>query len=253
MEIETALAISNLTQLPLYATIPPVAQDAAINELSVGAGYFSEQFPGTERPLRVWYYLPQGVHHNSPILFVLHGVNRNAREYRDTWISHADRHGFLLLVPEFSRADYPGTTGYNLGNIISRSGNFTPPSQWTFNIIEHLFERVKALTGSKVSTYNLFGHSAGAQFVHRFVMLFPNNRVGVAIAANAGWYTFPTMEVDFPYGLGALPKEQQILIPAYAQRLIILLGYGGLPTPTTAIYAVRLRPRPREDIAWKGV
>lgn len=49
--------------------------------------------------------------------------------------------------------------------------------------------------------FDLWGHSAGAQFVHRYLLFEPTAPVRTAIAANAGWYTLPDLEQPFPYGL----------------------------------------------------
>jgi hypothetical protein len=58
----------------------------------------------------------------------------------------------------------------------------------------------------RVEGYYLYGHSAGAQFVHRhlaFICAGGNPlRVIRAVAANAGFYTEPTFEVPFPFGFG---------------------------------------------------
>ncbi len=47
----------------------------------------------------------------------------------------------------------------------------------------------------------LAGYSGGAQFAHRFAMLYPHLVERLTVAA-AGWYTFPE-NAAFPYGLGA--------------------------------------------------
>ena len=54
--------------------------------------------------------------------------------------------------------------------------------------------------------YYLYGHSAGAQFVHRHLAFIGAGgnplRVIRAVAANAGFYTVPDFQVPFPFGFG---------------------------------------------------
>ena len=45
----------------------------------------------------------------------------------------------------------------------------------------------------------MFGHSAGAQFTHRYMLLSKDKRISNAVVANAGWYTFIN-NAKFPYG-----------------------------------------------------
>ena len=70
----------------------------------------------------------------------MHGVRRNARDYRDQWHELAKRHDFLLLVPEFSERDFPGTEGYNLGRQFDQAGRPVPRDQWSWSAIEPLFD-----------------------------------------------------------------------------------------------------------------
>jgi len=45
---------------------------------------------------------PAGLTADRPIVFVMHGMRRNADDYRDQWHELAKEHNFLLVVPEFS-------------------------------------------------------------------------------------------------------------------------------------------------------
>jgi pimeloyl-ACP methyl ester carboxylesterase len=67
-------------------------------------------------------------------------------------------------------------------------------------ILHQCLSEVGSLTGANVGEIYLFGHSAGAQFGHRYVMAHPH-RVARAVVASAGWYTFPDPEQHFPYGI----------------------------------------------------
>jgi poly(3-hydroxybutyrate) depolymerase len=191
--------------------------------LMEGRGRFTFN-PTGGKPISVWYYIPSGLTTSSPILFVMHGVKRDGQKYRDDWIPYAARDKFLVLAPEFSETDYPNAEGYNLGNMVTDSGQANPKSAWGFTLIEAIFDYVKHLTGSRVETYNIYGHSAGAQFVHRLVIFLPEARINRAIAANAGWYTLPTHTVKFPYGLDQSGITEEQVQSALRQRLIILLG-----------------------------
>jgi len=209
---------------------------------------------GKRAPMRVFYYLTASFKADTPLLFVCHGIKRNAEEYLGNWmkLGLAEKHGICILAPEFSDELFPGTEGYNFGGVF-RSEDVkakdlsrpVAPAQWAFNALEGIFDRFRELAQSKVERYFLFGHSAGAQFVHRhlaFIRATPQTegdapaqpgargnvgggRVQKAVAANAGWYTMPSFEERFPFGFsGAPPLNQDALEGFLAAPLIILLG-----------------------------
>ena len=64
-------------------------------------------------------------------------------------------------------------------------------NEWSFSIIEPLFDSVKSSLSLENDKYNMFGFSAGAQFVHRFIQFKPNARFDKVVAGAAGWYTVP--------------------------------------------------------------
>lgn len=174
--------------------------------------------------LTVWTYRPAGLAPEDRIVFVMHGVLRNADVYRDNWIEFAKQRRFLLVVPEMTQRQFPRDAGYIFGNMVDRAGRPKPPAEWAWVTIEKVFDAVRLGTGSARRTYSLFGHSAGAQFVHRLVTYADNPRVDVAIAANAGWYTLPVMAEPFPYGLKNSPIDEARVKANLAKPLVILLG-----------------------------
>jgi alpha-beta hydrolase superfamily lysophospholipase len=153
----------------------------------------------------------------------MHGVKRNGKTYRDNWAPHSKKYGFLLLVPEFSAADYPGEA-YAQGNILDRTGKPVPREKWAFTAVERLFDHAKKLTGSRAEKYHLYGHSAGGQFVHRFVLFMPEARYARAVAANPGFYTFPTRDAAYPYGLKGTHLTRPVSPAVFGRDVVILLG-----------------------------
>ncbi len=176
------------------------------------------------KTMRVYYHRPAAFIPESPILMVLHGVNRNADWYRDAWSGLSDRHGFLVLAPEFDLGQFPGGRSYNRGNMRAKGGDPLPPREWAFNAVEALFDAAREWTGSTREGYLMFGHSAGAQFVHRMVTFMPRLRLERAVAVNAGWYTMPDTDQKYPYGLDGAGLTLAQLRTAFERRMAVMLG-----------------------------
>jgi hypothetical protein len=175
--------------------------------------------------MTVWYYRPSLISPTTPIVFVMHGVKRDADLYRDNWKDTAERFGFLLVCPQFSKRDYPNRRAYQLGNLVDRAAEPIPKERWGFRVIERLFDYVRNMTGTTSDRYCIYGHSAGGQFVHRLVLFLPEARYAVAVAANTGWYTMPTFGGDaFPYGLRGSGSTPELLERAFGRRFVVLLG-----------------------------
>jgi hypothetical protein len=91
-------------------------------------------------------------------------------------------------------------------------------------VIERLFEQAKQTFDQRADGYYLYGHSAGGQFVHRMVLLLPDARFIKAYAANPGWWTFPDLSIDYPYGLGGIGHTPQQLRMTLEREMVIILG-----------------------------
>lgn len=209
----------------LTISIAAIAAGPAF-QIASGSGQFSftDEQGDTAKRMRVYTYVPSGLTpQTAPIVFVLHGVGKNARGYRDTWMPHADKHGFMVVAPLFDREQW-GRGTYSYASITGRDGKPQDPSLWSFNVIEHLFDAIKAATGNANPRYFIYGHSEGGQFVHRLVLLLPEARYARAVAANPGWYTRPTLTIGYPYGLRGAPVTEATLKKSLDREFVLMLG-----------------------------
>ncbi|MEM6262739.1 MAG: hypothetical protein AAGI38_09550 [Bacteroidota bacterium] len=196
-----------------------------------GSGVFTytDYAPLASQPIRVFYHIPEDPGPNTPILFVFHGGDRNGANYRDAWREQANQRGFMVFVPEFSSTYYPGGDAYNLGNVFEDGDNpsastLNDEPEWTFSIVEPLFLHIKEAMQNTGRSYKVYGHSAGAQFVHRMLLLKPNNSFGTTVASASGWYTVPDVGIRFPYGTGESPAAQSDLSSFFERDLIVMVG-----------------------------
>ncbi len=178
----------------------------------------------TGKTLRVLTYRPSDLDADTPVLIAMHGVTRDADDYLLSWAPLAERYRFLLIVPEFTKADWPGSRSYNLGNMRRQNGRPVPREDWSFTLVDQMFDEVCRVFGSNAKHYRLYGHSAGAQFVHRFLTFTGGVRVNRTVAANAGWYTVPDPDIPFPYGLQGEGVADETLRLAFRTNMVVLLG-----------------------------
>ena len=175
--------------------------------------------------INVRLYVPEELTDSTPVVIVMHGASRDVDRYFDDWSAQAKLHGFVVVVPEFTVEDFKGSARYNLGHVFdAETGLRRAEESWTFSVIEPLFDHVVALLNGNQKRYTLYGHSAGSQFVHRFLYYKPEARVERVIAANAGWYTLPVYGVEYPYGLDQSGVKEEVLARVFAKDVILLLG-----------------------------
>lgn len=197
---------------------------------------FAAQGHFADKPITVYYYKPKSATVDSKLLFAIHGVERKGGRARDNWIEAADKYGFIVIAPEFDREHFPNSL-FQMGGMENKD-----PAGWSFQIIENLFDKIRNDEGLTTPTYMLFGHSAGAQFVHRFVLMMDQPRLSNAVAANAGAYTIPTYaNAQHPWALDEKLTARPRLKQVFARKLLILLGEadtktgGNLPSSREAM------------------
>ena len=199
------------------------------------------------KPVRVHFYIPKkGDVTTMPVLFSMHGAERSATVQTGAWDSYADKYGFIVIAPEFPKSstvsewgysDYYNENAYQFGNVMTSSSSKTcnPEEKWAYNVIEAVFDHFKAAVGGTQTHYRMFGHSAGAQFVHRMVMAMPNARIERACAASPSAWTYPHHEglkmggnltaVGWPYSPLNTPRANVDDMKKYLQKkMLIMVG-----------------------------
>lgn len=204
--------------------------------------------PGHQETLiPVYYHQPESFTQESPILIVVPGAGRDGWDYRDSWVEASERHGILILTPRYVEEEY-GFGDYHMGGVaeatnIEQVAHFIEGSHevvldeeelvfevnaqkrtWLFGDFDRLFETVAAAVDSKRSTYDIFGHSAGGQILHRFVLFQPDSKADRIVAANSGFYTLPDLDADLPFGVGGTPVEKANLSASFERNLTLFLG-----------------------------
>ena len=198
------------------------------NLLRDGLGSFvlSDSAAGAQRAIRVFYAAPRSGLRDAPVVIAMHGLDRAAEAFRDVFAGAAERNGQIVLVPQFDIEQFPDVHAYNYGGVRLASPGSTvlPREQWSFGIIDRMFEHVRNAIGSNRRSFGLFGNSAGSQFVLRYLALTAAPAVDLAVASNSGVYMLPDLDAEYPVGMGGLDLDEGDLRRYLGRRLVILLG-----------------------------
>lgn len=154
-----------------------------------------------DKILRIYSYKPAD-YENGPLLVVLHGMDRNAEDYRDRAVVMADQFRALVVAPEFDLKQFP-SEAYQRGGVL-RDGKAQSSEKWTFQAISELVKNVRVVEQKPDLHYYVIGHSAGGQILNRLAAFLPGEAVRI-VAANPGTLIFPNREAAFPLGFGGLP------------------------------------------------
>lgn len=189
-----------------------------------GVVNYTSYAPLADKPIRIHYIIPEKDNPTQmPILFVFPGLERNASDYLKAWEKEAETRNIMVFVFEFPDTYY-STEQYIEGGMFV-NGTLVNRLLWSFSIVEAVFDAIRRDTGSKQQKYNMWGHSAGAQFVHRYLTFITDSHIDRAVSANAGWYTIPDPEISYPYGLqGTGFDKPENLKTIFARKLIVQLG-----------------------------
>lgn len=190
--------------------------------------YNDPAFPN--RTLVLHAATPRQYDTGTPVLFVHHGVRRNGREYRDYWLDLIDEAGVLAISVEFPEASFPDHLSYQFGNLHDQQGTPNPREQWTFGVVERLFQALLTQRVTRRQRYGLFGHSAGGQFVHRMLSFGYRDRVAVAVSANAGTYAMPDLTTPWPFGLGQTDVDTKALCALLGFPITVMAGTEDVQT-----------------------
>jgi hypothetical protein len=220
-------------------------------ELAPAGGlFFTSGGTGHESArIGVHTYLPESYTPRSPILLIIPGDGRNGADYRDAWIEAAENFGVLIAALAYAEADYD-FAAYQMCGVIKdlevqnmpvgpdgetpaivrlrdEDISFSPnprPETWLFNDFDRVFGLLATAAGSERTGYDLFGHSAGGQILHRAVLFSPRLGADRIIAANAGQYTQPDLGLPLLAGMKDTGMTEVSLAESFARRLTLLLG-----------------------------
>ena len=159
-----------------------------------------------------YLYLPTTPSDLPQSLVVIHGTpakdltaGETALYYAENWAPFAEEMGWLLLAPAFNQSDFSSRKGEITDALTGYRGLFgreIGADEWVLRLLGLGWEAL----GWEGRPFILYGHSAGGQYVGRFLVTH-SERVERAVISAAVTYPQPDPAVSWPYGMGTLSSE----------------------------------------------
>ena len=246
MKIIKSVTILVLIMLTCRCAVAGEQSEAVVIHEGTGSFSMTGGVGREDKIIEVYYHRPAGFDGDSPILIVIPGTGRDGDAYRDAWTNASEQYDVLVLSPAYQEQDYD-FAAYHLGGTVTdlelrnlsvdehariyriddddiQYDINTDPSRWLFQDFDRLFDIVASAVGSRQTGYDLFGHSAGGQILHRLAIFYPDNRANRILASNSGFYTLPRFDIRLPFGIHDTPITNESLKRSFRNKLVLFLG-----------------------------
>ena len=131
--------------------------------------------------VEILYITPNAINEDTEVIFVIHGNSRNADDYLSAWIPLVQNKNVIIAAPNFDKKNFRYffllESAESNGTINERSDSYINTS------ISLFFNYFKSRFALNANTYKMFGHSAGAQFTHRYMLLSNDQRISDNVIA----------------------------------------------------------------------
>lgn len=155
-------------------------------------------------------YVPATAPPEPDILVLVHGTTSDietpeasAHFFIVSWTDFAEKHGLVLIAPAFDQEHFSSHLGdHALGGYRGLFGRDIAADAWVLRLVgAH-----QQAYGGLDKRFYLYGHSAGGQFVARFLVTHPE-LVQRAVISAAATYPQPDAAVAWPFGMGELVAD----------------------------------------------
>ena len=193
--------------------------------------FFFQRDASDKKWVQVFYHMPSVMDSTSRVLIVLPGAGRDGDQYRDAWSDVSESENIIVLSLKYSTETYD-FGGYHMAGMIDSvryDDDFSfvqhdDQSSWIFSDFDRIFDMVVKDNTLSAESYDIFGHSAGGQILHRYVLFHHKSKADKVVAANSGWYTLPDTTLRLPYGIKNTIVNDVSLAKSYSKKLTILVG-----------------------------
>lgn len=158
--------------------------------------------------LGCWVATPTNPDPSLPPLVAVHGVYRDVKGMLDIITHRLPHGGRSVIAPVFDETSWHGYQRV----LTERRAD---------HALLSLLKSINLPGVTDISSFDLLGYSGGAQFAHRFALLYPHLIHQLALCS-AGWYTFPDNS-PYPYGLARPEKKMPGFTPLVRSNLSAFL------------------------------
>lgn len=152
-------------------------------------------------------YVPLSTPEEPEIVVLIHGTpaknkpaEATAQLYTENWLDFAEANGYILIVPAFNQENFSSLIGdHAMGGYRGLFGREIAADEWVLRLVK----AHQQTYGAPDRQFYLYGHSAGGQFVGRFLMTHPE-LIKRAVISAAATYPQPNTDVAWPFGMGEL-------------------------------------------------